>query len=94
MGDAPDSHELNLRIARLEGRIKTMKAENETGFERLSKELAQRDLALILAVAILKFAWERRGSLRPERLCLQVVTPGISPLGGGPCGRARLRIVR
>ena len=37
-----------------------MKAENETGFERLSKELAQRDRALILAIAgmiaILKFA--------------------------------------
>ena len=44
--------------------MKTMKAETEAGFERLSKELAQRDRAMILAilgivglaVAILKFA--------------------------------------
>ncbi|MCY3981450.1 MAG: hypothetical protein OXF26_08795 [Alphaproteobacteria bacterium] len=44
--------------------METRKAETEAGFERLSKELAQRDRAMILAlaamialaVAILKFA--------------------------------------
>ena len=58
------THELSERVARLEERMETRKAETEAGFERLSKELAQRDRAMILAliviiglaVAILKFA--------------------------------------
>ena len=51
-------------IAVLEERMKTMQAEYKTDIERLSKELAQRDRAMLLAillmiglaVAILKFA--------------------------------------
>ena len=63
MIDGPTPQELSERIARLEERMETRKAETEAGFERLSKELAQRDRAMILAmiviiglaVAILKF---------------------------------------
>lgn len=75
MADGPTPHVLSERIARLEERMKTMQAEYKTDIERLagdqrtanerlSKELAQRDRALLLAilgmialaVAILKFA--------------------------------------
>ncbi|MCY3856862.1 MAG: hypothetical protein OXF33_09200 [Rhodospirillales bacterium] len=64
MIDGPTQQELSERLARLEERMDTRKAETETGFERLSKELAQRDRAMLLAilgmialaVAILKFA--------------------------------------
>ena len=62
MTDEPAQQELSERMARLEERMDTRKA--ETGFERISKELAQRDRAMLiailgmiaLAVAILKFA--------------------------------------
>lgn len=75
MPGGPTTHELSERIARREERMKTMQAEHradmeriagdqKTANERLSKELAQRDRALLLAilgmiapaVAILKFA--------------------------------------
>ncbi|MCY4098849.1 MAG: hypothetical protein OXF40_11415 [Rhodospirillales bacterium] len=64
MIDGPTQQGLSERLARLEERMDTRKAETETGFERLSKELAQRDRAMLLAilgmialaVAILKFA--------------------------------------
>ncbi len=82
MPDGPTTHELSERIARLEERMETMRAEHRADMERivgdqraanekllkenekLSKELAQRDRALLLAilgmialaVAILKFA--------------------------------------
>ena len=64
MIDGPTQQELSERLARLEERMDTRKAETDTGFERLSKELAQRDRAMLLAilgmvalaVAILKFA--------------------------------------
>ncbi len=64
MSDGPTQQELSERLARLEERMDTRKAETDTGFERLSKELAQRDRAMLLAilgmvalaVAILKFA--------------------------------------
>ena len=64
MTDGPTPHELSERIARLEERMKTMQAEYKTDIERLAKELAQRDRAMLLAifgmialaVAILKFA--------------------------------------
>lgn len=41
----PTPHELSERLTRLEERMNTPKAETETGFERLSKELARRDTA-------------------------------------------------
>jgi len=64
MIDGPTQQEFSERLARPEERMDTRKAETETGFERLSKELAQRDRAMLLAilgmialaVAILKFA--------------------------------------
>jgi len=64
MTEGPTPRELSERLARLEERMETRKAETEAGFERLSKELAQRDRAMLLAifamialaVAILKFA--------------------------------------
>ena len=64
MTDEPTPHELSERIVRLEERMKTMQAEYKTDIERLAKELAQRDRAMLLAifgmialaVAILKFA--------------------------------------
>lgn len=51
-------------VSVLKERMETRKAETDTGFERLSKELAQRDRAMLLAilgmialaVAIIKFA--------------------------------------
>ncbi len=64
MTDGPTQQELSERMVRLEERMDTRKAETETGLERLSKELAQRDRAMLisilgmiaLAVAVLKFA--------------------------------------
>ncbi len=53
MSEAPDNHELARQIAVLEERMNTRQAENETGFERLSKELAQRDRGMIIAILIM-----------------------------------------
>ena len=56
---APGSQadDLSGRVARLEERMNTMKAENQAGFEKLSKELARRDRTMLLAIpAMIGFA--------------------------------------
>ena len=40
---SPAVHDLAIKLATLEERMNTIKAETATGFEKLSKELAERD---------------------------------------------------
>ena len=52
MNDPNDrDHELDKRLAVLEERMKTLKAENETAFERLRSDIATRETRMLLAIA-------------------------------------------
>ncbi|MCY4306338.1 MAG: hypothetical protein OXC62_16420 [Aestuariivita sp.] len=44
MNIPPDNHELDKRLAVMEECIETMKAEDETAFERLRSDIARRDV--------------------------------------------------
>jgi len=48
----PDfDHDFDKRLAVLEERMKTLKAENETAFERLRSDIATRETRMLLAIA-------------------------------------------
>ncbi len=52
MDDRPDPyHAFDKRLAVLEERMKTLKAENETAFERLRSDIATRETRMLLAIA-------------------------------------------
>jgi len=47
MGDAPDNHALSERLAILEERMKTMRAENEGALDRLRADIAKNGIVQI-----------------------------------------------
>ncbi|MCY3995616.1 MAG: hypothetical protein OXF07_05715 [Rhodobacter sp.] len=80
MGDAPDSHELDRRIAVLEERMKTMQADlsaalerNNAAFERLRADMAARETRMIVTISAIVIGG---GGLAVAFLALLIGLPG------------------
>ena len=51
MSGPPSNHDLAQRLAVLEERMKTIRAESESAYERLRADMAKRESRMLLAMA-------------------------------------------
>jgi len=80
MGDAPDNHELDRRIAVLEERMKTMDERYDKGWALLREDMAKRDAARSEREATAR--WWQTGVLIAAIAALLTFAPALQRIAG------------